>query len=151
MSSPLRPNSGNTKVTIGGDQGLDQTLNYLMTFSIPREDFGSQANDVLESLTAQARSKGFDLNPGQNVNVQVKINGTFTDPKISLAVKDNLQKAKQEIKEAVQERVRQEVQKAKEEVKKDVSAEVDKLMNDAREQADKLKKTADENAKALVG
>ncbi len=148
---PFDTKLGNSKVTIGGDQGFDQTMNYLMNFSIPREDFGSTANSVLENLTAQAKSKGFDIKPGENVNVQAKITGTFTDPKISLAVKENLQNAKKEIIEAVQERVNQEVEKAKEEVKKEVSAEIDKIMKDAQEQADNLKKSAADAGVSLVG
>ena len=148
---PFETNLGSTDVTIGGDQGLDQTMNYLMNFSIPRNEFGSSANNLLEGLSAQARSKGFDISPGENVNIQAKITGTFTDPKISLAIKENLSKAKQEIKEAVQERVNEEVQKVKEEVKKDVSEEIDRIMNDAQEQADKLRKSAADAGESLVG
>ncbi len=149
--APFETKLGPSKVTIGGDQGLDETMNYLMNFSIPRNEFGSQANDVLENLTAQARDKGFDVKPGENINVQVKITGTFSDPKISLAVKENLQKAKQEIREAVEQRVKEEVEKAKEEIKKDVSAEVERIMKDAQEQADQLKKSAAEAGESLVG
>lgn len=148
---PFDANLGSTDVTIAGDQGLDQTMNYLMTFSIPRNDFGNAANDVLENLTSQARSKGFDINPGEDVNIQVKITGTFTDPKINLVLKENLQKAKQEIKQAVEDRVKEEVKKVKEELKKDVSAEIDKIMKDAQEQADNVRKSAADAGESLVG
>ena len=148
---PFDTKLGSTDVTVAGDQGLDQTMNYLMNFSIPRNEFGSSANDLLEGLSSQARSKGFDFSPGEDVNIQAKITGTFTDPKVSLALKENLSKAKQEIKEAVQERVKEEVQKVKEEVKKDVSAEIDRIMKDAQEQADKLRKSAADAGESLVG
>ncbi len=148
---PFDTKLGATKVTIGGDQGLDQSINYLMQFSIPRNEFGSTANDLLENLTSQARSKGFDINPGENVNIQAKITGTFSDPKVGLAVKENMQKAKQEIREAVEERVKEEVEKVKEDVKKEVNGEIDKIMKDAQEQADKLKKSAVDAGNDLVG
>ncbi len=148
---PFTTQLGSTAVTIGGDQGLDQTMNYLMTFTVPRDEFGNTANDVLENLAGKARSAGFDINPGEKVNIQVKITGTFTDPKISLALKENLQKAQQEIRKAVQDRVKEEVSKAKEEIKKDVSAEIDRIMQDAQEQADKLRSSAKDAGEALVG
>ncbi|HYW96365.1 MAG TPA: AsmA-like C-terminal region-containing protein, partial [Bacteroidales bacterium] len=148
---PFETSVGSTDVTVAGDQGLDQTLNYLLTFSIPRNEFGSSANDLLENLASQARSKGFDINPGEDVNISVKITGTFTDPKIGLSLKQNIQKAREEIKKAVEERVKEEVNKVKEDVKKDVSAEIDKIMKDAQEQADQIKKSADDAGESLIG
>ena len=148
---PFDTKVGPAKANIGGDQGIDQTMNYFMSLDIPRNEFGSAANDVYEDLVKQAAGKGFDLKQSENVNVQLKITGTFTDPKIGMDVKESMAKAKSEVKEAVQEKVKEEVQKVKEDVKEKANEEIDKIMKDAEEQAEKLRSSAKEAGEKLVG
>jgi uncharacterized protein involved in outer membrane biogenesis len=147
---PFDTKLGASRVTIGGDQGIDQTLNYFMNFSIPRSEFGSSANDLLENLSAQAQSKGFALKPGDDVNVQMRIKGSFSDPEISMDVKESMAKAKEEMKAAVQEKVQEEVQKVKEEVKETFNVEIDKLLKDAEEEAAKIRTTAEAAGQSLI-
>jgi len=144
---PFTTKIGSSGVTIGGDQGLDKTLNYSMLMSLPRNEFGSAANDVYESLVSQAASKGFDLKKSDNVNVNVKITGTFTDPKIGLDVRESLTQAKAEIKE----RLTEEVSKVKEDVTEKANAEIDRIMKEAEGQAEKVKAVAKESGERLVG
>jgi hypothetical protein len=148
---PFDAKIGSSAVTIGGDQGIDQTINYSMIFSIPRNEFGSAANDVYENLVVQAASKGFDLKQSENVNVNLKITGTFTDPKIGLEVKESLAQAKSEVKEAIQGKVTDEVQKVKEDVSEKTNAEIDRIMKEAEIQATSIKATAKEAREKLVG
>jgi hypothetical protein len=121
-----------------------------MNFSIPRSEFGSSANDLLENLSAQAQSKGFALKPGDDVNVQMRIKGSFSDPEISMDVKESMAKAKEEMKAAVQEKVQEEVQKVKEEVKETFNVEIDKLLKDAEEEAAKIRTTAEAAGQSLI-
>lgn len=148
---PFDTKISTTELNIGGDQGLDQTMNYFINMSIPRNEFGATANDVLENLSTQAASMGFDLKAGEKINVQLRIAGTFTDPKISMDVKENLQKAKEEVKAAIQERVQEEIQSVKEDVKEQVNEEVDRIMKQAEEEAEKIKRTAAEAGERLIG
>ena len=149
--NPFDVNISTTQLNIGGDQGIDQTMNYFVNMSIPRNEFGASANDVLENLASLASAKGFDVKAGDKVNVQLKITGTFSDPKISLDVKENLQQAKAEIIEAVQERIQEEVQKVTEDVKEQVNEQVDNIMKQAEEEAEKIKHTAGEAGERLIG
>lgn len=148
---PFDTKIGPAKLNVQGDQGLDQTMNYLLEFKIPRDEFGNTANDAIENLASLAGSKGFNVKPGENVNVNVSIVGNFTDPKISLNLKDAISNVKDDIKEALQEKVSEEVDKLKESVKEDLSAEIDKIMKDAEAEAEKIKKAAADAAEALVG
>ena len=148
---PFDTKLGPAKANIGGDQGIDQTMNYFMNLAIPRDEFGSSANDVYEGLIQQAASKGFDIKQSDDVNLTLKITGTFSDPKIGMDVKESMAKAKTEIKEAVQEKIQEEVQKVKEEVKEKSNAEIDKLMKDAQEQGDRLRAEAKDAGERLVG
>jgi vacuolar-type H+-ATPase subunit H len=148
---PFDTKIGTTDLNIGGDQGIDQTMNYFINMSIPRKEFGAAANDLLEGLAAQAAAKGFDVSAGDKVNVQLKITGSFSDPKIGMDVKENMQKAKAEIKEAVKERVQDEVKKVVDEGREIASEEIDRIMRQAEEEAEKIRQTAEEAGQRLIG
>jgi len=148
---PFDTNLGTTKLTIGGSQGLDQSIDYDLDFSIPRSQFGNASNDIIENYTAQAKAKGFNLDPGENINMGVKMTGSFDDPKISMDLKESLAGTKTQVKEAVQEKVEVEVEKVKEEVRENVSAEVDKIMKDTEAEAEKIRQAGKDAGTALIG
>jgi hypothetical protein len=148
---PFDTKLGPAKANIGGDQGIDQTMNYFMNLGIPRSEFGGTANDVYDGLVKQASSKGFDIKQSDEVNVQLKITGTFTDPKIGMDIKESMAKAKTEMKEAVQEAVKEEVEKVKEDVQEKANAEIDKIIKDAEEQAANVRAAAKDAGDKLVG
>jgi len=148
---PFDTELGSAKVKIKGDQGLDKTLNYDLKFTIPRSEFGASANDALESLAAQAQEKGFELDPGEEVNVNFKVTGDFSDPKVSMDLKENMSNTKTQVKEAVKEKVTQEVEKVREEVKEDYNAEINRIMKDAEEKAADVRQAAKDAGVALIG
>ncbi|NQU81436.1 MAG: hypothetical protein HQ543_07940, partial [Bacteroidetes bacterium] len=55
---PFKASLGSIDMVIGGDQGIDQTLNYLVKMSVPRASFGAGANQVIDDLAAKASAKG---------------------------------------------------------------------------------------------
>ncbi|MCK4630540.1 MAG: hypothetical protein KAT40_03800, partial [Bacteroidales bacterium] len=159
---PFKTSLGKIDMVIGGDQGIDQTLNYLVKMSVPRASFGAGANQVIDGLAAKARAKGLKIDPGEKVNVDVKVTGTFTDPKIALDMKSSSENAIKAVKEQVEERVRKEVEKKKEEVKEKIdeekekakeklNAEADKILAEAEKRAKQVKDAAAEAAEALRG
>lgn len=152
---PFKANLGSINMVIGGDQGIDQTLNYLVKMSVPRASFGAGANQVIEGLAAKATAKGLKIDPGEKVNVDVKVTGTFTDPKIGLDMKSSSENAIKAVKEQVKEKVREEVEKKKEEVKVKVkeklNAEADKILAEAEKRAQQVKDAAADAAEALRG
>lgn len=148
---PFTTRLGTTEVNISGNQGLDQTMDYDLAFKIPRDQFGNTANDFLEDLSSKARAKGFDIKPGDVVNLGVDVTGTFSDPKLSLDVKESLSSTKQQVKEAVEQRVQEEVQKVKEEVKENVNEQIDKIMKEAEAEAEKVRQAAADAGESLIG
>lgn len=137
--SPFETKFGNSKMTIGGDQGLDQTLNYIINMAIPRAEFGGAANAVLDNLTASAASKGLNIQPSENVNVGISVLGTFLKPEIKLNLKDNAKNAAQDIKDQIKNQAVQKVQEVKEDVKAKVKEQADKLVKDAETEAQKIR------------
>ena len=78
--SPFDVRTGNLKMNISGDQGLDQTLNYLVKTEIPRSDLGSSVNSLIDNLSAQASALGIKIKPPDVLKVNVKVTGTFSKP-----------------------------------------------------------------------
>jgi hypothetical protein len=81
--SPFDVRTGNLKMNISGDQGLDQTLNYLVKTELPRSDLGSSVNSLIDKLSAQASALGIKIKPADVLKVNVKVTGTFSKPVVA--------------------------------------------------------------------
>ena len=81
--SPFDVQTGNLKMNISGDQGIDQTINYLVKTEMPRSDLGSSVNSLIDNLSAQAAAFGISYKPSEIIKVNLKVTGTFTKPVIS--------------------------------------------------------------------
>jgi hypothetical protein len=80
--SPFDAKTGNLKMNISGDQGLDQTINYLVKTEMPRTDLGGSVNSLIDNLAAQAAAFGIKYKPADIIKVNLKVTGTFTKPVI---------------------------------------------------------------------
>lgn len=148
--TPFDTKVGSSTLNIGGDQGIDQTMNYYINMSIPKSEFGESANDFMDKLAKQAVLKGFDLRTSENVNFMMKIGGTFSDPKFSLDIKESMRQARADAKEAVQKRVEEELEDIKADVKAQISEEINRIMLQAREEADKIRQAGRESGEKLI-
>jgi hypothetical protein len=81
--SPFDVRTGNLKMNIGGDQGLDQTLNYIVKTEIPRSDLGSSVNSLINGVSSLASSLGIKVKPSDVLKVNVKVTGTFSKPLVT--------------------------------------------------------------------
>jgi AsmA-like C-terminal region/AsmA family len=81
--SPFDVKTGNLKMNISGDQGLDQTLNYIVKTEIPRSDLGSSVNSLINGVSSFASSLGIKVKPSDVLKVNVKVTGTFTKPLVA--------------------------------------------------------------------
>ncbi|MFW5819988.1 MAG: AsmA-like C-terminal region-containing protein [Bacteroidota bacterium] len=148
---PFETKLGSVDLNVSGSQGLDQSLDYDLEFEIPREQFGSTANEFLDDLASQARQKGFDISPGDLIKVTVKVGGTFSDPDVKLGTKQVISDTKEQVREAVEQRVQEEVDKVKDEVTEKVGEEAEKIMQRAEEEAEKIRQSAEEAGEKLIG
>jgi len=78
--NPFDVKTGNLKMNISGDQGLDQTLNYIVKTEIPRSDLGSSVNSLINGVSSFASSLGIKIKPSDMLKVNVKVTGTFSKP-----------------------------------------------------------------------
>lgn len=140
-------------ILLGGEHSLDQTMNYVMKLNIPRAEFGSAANEVINSLVASAAAKGLKVDPSDKVNVDVRIGGTLFDPKFSIDLGGAGQAAADRLKDQARTQVKAEVDEridaVETKVREDLSARAQKLIQDAERQAETIMKNAEEVAQAV--
>jgi uncharacterized protein involved in outer membrane biogenesis len=132
---PFTTKIGNTALTAGGDQGLDQSLNYALALTLPRGEMGSAA---MGSLQAMAGAKGINLETSPNVNVKVKVGGTFSNPD----VKPDLAGSGENMVQSVKEQAKAVVEEKKQEVKAKVNEEAQKILAQADAEARRIRDAA---------
>ncbi len=140
---PFDTKIGNIKLNISGDQGLDQTLNFVVRTEIPRSELGDAAGALMGALAAQAATMGMNLTPPEIIKVNLKIGGTFLKPVItpSFAGSEGVNPVTT-VTEAVKEVVT-------EKVNEEAKAQADKILKEAEEQAKVLREEAASSAKAI--
>lgn len=76
------------EMQIGGMHGLDQSIDYVVQMKVPRKYLGTQGNNLLNNLAAQASSKGVSLKPGDVVDLNIKIAGSLANPSVKTDLKE---------------------------------------------------------------
>jgi hypothetical protein len=146
---PFDVKIGPVSANIFGSHGFDETMDYVMSTSVPTSVLGDQANAVIGGLMSQANALGAKFTAGSTIDIDILVKGTFKDPKITPSFKGSGGGASPvESLKAVAE---EEFNKAKDELEKKAREEADKLKKEAedraRKEADKLKKEAEERAR----
>lgn len=120
-TQPFDLNLGSTSMKISGSTGLDQTIDYTARVSLP-----GKASGVLQ-------------------NLDVKIGGTFSSPKISVDLASAA-------KEAVSNVVNEQIQKltGSENLNAEIEKQAEKLRQEARNAGEKLVAEAEKQKQALV-
>lgn len=160
--SPFNVKTGNLKMNIGGDHGLDQTLNYIVKTEIPRSDLGGSVNAFIDNLTSQASAFGFAFKPGDILKVNLKVGGTFSKPLVtpffgSAAPASTGGTTVQAIQQAVsgavdagRDKTRLEAEKQAAQLLQEAGEKAELLKSEAAKAADAVRKEADAQAKKLI-
>jgi len=147
--SPFDVRTGNLKMNISGDQGLDQALNYVVKTEIPRSDLGGSVNSLIDNLSSQASAFGLKFKVSDVLKINVKVTGTFSKPVVAPLFGSTSGEAAGNAKSAVQESVKQVTDKAidtgKEKARAQAEAEGDRLIKEAEDKGQQIR---DEAAKA---
>ena len=135
---PFDTKMGSSKLKIFGDNGLDQSINYVMKVAVPRSELGNAANQVVNNLATAASSKGIQIKPGEFVDFDVKVGGTILDPKVLLDLLTDKSSMKDQAKNVVSSKI----DDGKNQAKAAASKEAEKILADAQKQADAIKAEA---------
>lgn len=139
---PFDIRMGIIKMNISGDQGLDQTLNFLVKTEMPRSALGASVNALVDNLTAQAAALGVVYKPSDIIKVNVRIKGVVGKPVLTPDFGAGGGEGAPTLKETVKETVKQTVDKVVDDTKA-------KLRREAEEQGDKLIREAEEKGQQL--
>jgi hypothetical protein len=139
---PFDVNAGGVTMTVGGSNGIDQSLAYDLALALPRTALGSAATGAVEKLAARAGGGASSLAGGQVVRLAAKIAGTVTNPTVSTSfagVANSLGEAtKGAAAGMVNERVAEAKQKADSaatEARRRASEEATRILAEADQQA----------------
>jgi len=140
------------KMNIGGDMGMDQTLNLKAKMSIPTASLGAVKN-VMDNLLSKAAALGVNVKSSDAINFNLKIGGTTSDPEVRPDWGSGGESTKGSTKENLKETVKETVgAKSKEQADKriaDAEKEAARLNAEAAELADKVRKEAEGKAKKV--
>jgi vacuolar-type H+-ATPase subunit H len=141
--SPFDTKVGNIKMNISGDQGLDQTLNYLVKTEIPRSDLGGSVNSLIDNISSSAASLGFTFKPADVLKINVKVTGVFGKPVVMPVFGGGGSgESSAPGKEAVKQIVTESVDKGKEQLRKEAEIQGDKLIQEAETRGQQLRDEA---------
>ncbi|HEY6505219.1 MAG TPA: AsmA-like C-terminal region-containing protein [Chitinophagaceae bacterium] len=76
------------EMQIGGLHSLDQTIDYAVQMKVPRKYLGTQGNNLVNNLAAQAGNKGVPIELGDVVDLNIKLGGSLTNPTIQTDLKE---------------------------------------------------------------
>ncbi|MCK5137036.1 MAG: AsmA family protein [Bacteroidales bacterium] len=150
MVDPFDMDFDDSKITVSGSHGIDQTMDYLLDMQIAKSDLGAEANELMSGITALAAGAGFQIPQSDNVKVKARITGTFNDPKVTTDFSENLKSAGESVKATVKEKITEEVEKVEEKVRDEASEKAEKIISDAEAEAERLVEQARKAGDDLV-
>jgi hypothetical protein len=151
--SPFDVKTGNLKMNISGDQGLDQSLNYIVRTEIPRSDLGSSVNSFIDNLSAQASAFGIKFKPADVIKVNLKVTGTFSKPSVApyfgSTSAESTGGAKAAAQDAVKQVVDNTIDKTKEKARAEAEIQGNKLVKEAEDRGKQIRDQAAKNAEDI--
>lgn len=153
--SPFDTKVGNIKMNVSGDQGLDQTLNYLVKTEIPRADLGNSVNALIDNLSSQAAAFGIAYKPADMLKVNVRVTGVFDKPVVmpdfgSASGEGTVASGiKETATETVREKVTEVVDEGKDKARQEAEEQGDKIVAEAEARAQQIRDEAASGAKKI--
>jgi hypothetical protein len=139
LVKPFKFNVSNIDMEVGGTHGLDQTIDYAINMKVPRSMMGSAANNLVNSLSAEAAKKGVPVNVGDVIPLTVHMGGTMTNPTIKTDMSAGSNSLADEMKQQATNFAKAAADSAKVAIKDSANAIKNQVINDAKKEiTDKL-------------
>jgi hypothetical protein len=149
---PFETDLGVVGMTISGDHGIDQTINYNIRSVMPSEYLPESLTGVINSMAAQAALMGIQYKIPETLKVNMNVGGTVQSPRIVPSLDGsgpvNAASMKEGVTDAAKEAVSGLIDDTEEKVAEEVAAQAAKLIAAAEEEADRVREEA---AKAAAG
>ena len=99
LVKPYTIKVNNIEMEIGGLQGFDQSLDYVINMKLPRSLMGSQGNQLVNNLVSRINSKGVPIKVGEIVNLSLKLGGFFKNPTVKTDLKQGAENLALQLKQ----------------------------------------------------
>jgi uncharacterized protein involved in outer membrane biogenesis len=146
---PFQVRLGDSRMTVTGSNGVDQSLQYTLGLEVPRAALGAEADRVVASLIAQAGRTGVQLQPSDVVQLGVQLTGTVRDPSIKTDFSGVASSARAGLGRAVAgelerraEATEERVDEAKEAARRKAEAEAARIVQEAEQRAAAVREEA---------
>ncbi|ARS37029.1 AsmA-like C-terminal region-containing protein [Pontibacter actiniarum] len=130
---PFDMNVGNMGMTVGGSTAADGSIDYVTALNVPTGKVGQQLNASLTNLLG-----GQSLGNTERVTLKLNVEGTYSNPRISLAGGSVKEKATDIVKTVVEDKlnvVKQEAAERKQQLQDSVQAELNRKKLEAEQRA----------------
>jgi hypothetical protein len=145
LVKPFKVKVEGVDMEIGGIQGFDQSLDYIINMKVPRALMGEKGNQMANNLVTQINNKGVPLKLGDVINFNLLLGGYIKDPTIKTDVKQVGESMAEQLKQQAVEFAMAKIDSTKQAVTSAVKDTIASVKNQAIEAA------KDELAKQLLG
>ncbi|UAY51157.1 AsmA-like C-terminal region-containing protein [Ferruginibacter albus] len=145
LVKPFTVKIGDVSMDIGGTQGIDQSLDYIINMKLPRTLLGTQGNQLINNLTSQLNNKGVPVSVGETVNLALNLGGFMNAPSVKTNLKQGAESMADQLKQQATDFAKAKVDSVKTSVKNAVKDTVASIKNQA------INSAKDELAKKVLG
>jgi cell division septum initiation protein DivIVA len=150
---PFDVRIGGTTMTVAGSNGMDQTIDYALSLSVPHAELGAAGGQTVAKLASQAGKAGIDLASAEIVQLGARVTGTITSPTVkpnfagvASSARDAAKYAAREVVESHVADAKAKVDSAAEDARRRARAEADRIVQEAEGKAATIR----EEARALA-
>ncbi|MBW8683975.1 AsmA family protein [Chitinophaga rhizophila] len=135
--NPFKVNVSNFSMLVGGSHGFDQSLDYTLQMTLPRNVIGKQGDALITSLASKASSKGIPVNISDSIHLNVLLGGNITKPTYKTDLQETATGALDNLKNQATELVKNRVDTVKNALKDSLTAVKDKAVAGLKDQITK--------------
>jgi hypothetical protein len=118
---------------IGGVHGIDQSINYVIGMKLPRSLMGAQGNALVNNLAQQASAKGIPVALSDYINLNIKLEGSITNPIIKTDLKAAAGTVADDLKQQAMDFAKNKIDSVKTTVQDSVNSIKDQLVKDLKD------------------
>ena len=99
LVKPFTVKTNGIDMEIGGLQGFDQSIDYVINMKLPRALMGAQGNQLVNNLVSQINNKGVPIKIGETINLKLNVGGFFNKPTIKTDLKQGAGNLAEDLKQ----------------------------------------------------
>jgi hypothetical protein len=122
MVKPFTLKIDEIEMEIGGFHGFDNSIDYAIQMKLPRTLMGTQGNNFINNLAAEAIKKGIPLKLSETISLHIKMTGSISDPVIGINLKEIAGDAIKQLEDQAKDFIQAKIDSSKQKVKDSIQA-----------------------------